>query len=191
VVLCTSSPARAWRPVAGARLALTLGIRNTTVRCSSRKCACRRELNSHEADEPQMPTRHQAVAQGTQAARQNQQPDFSQGRRERRPVQTHEDAARGGEMTQQRASSWQGQRPTESKGIAAETNARERKQAVKVRNPVWWSALQGAERHARHLAVAADAEYRDCSCRGAKREAQSSACKFSLFASRAHEGPGG
>ena len=36
--------------------------------------------------------------------------------------------------------------------------------------------LQGAERHARFLARAADAGYRDCSCRGAKREAESHAC---------------
>ena len=133
-----------------------------------------------------MPARPQAVARGAQAARGNQQPDFSQGRRERRPVQTHEDVARGGEMTQQSVSSRQGQRSTVSKRLSAETNACERKQAFEVRNPVWWSALQGAERHARHLAVAADAEYRDCSCRGAKREAQSPACKCSLFATRAH-----
>ena len=42
------SPARAWRPAVVARLARTLGIRRTTVWCASRKCACRRELNSHE-----------------------------------------------------------------------------------------------------------------------------------------------
>jgi len=36
-----------------------------------------------------------------------------------------------------------------------------------------WYALQDAERHARISACAADAEYRDCSCRSAKREAQS------------------
>ena len=170
------------------RSRLSSNVRQHKIRlcCASRKCAYRRELNSHEAAKPQMPARGQAVARGTQAARGNQQPDFSQGRRERQPVQTHEDAARGGEMTQQRASSRQGPRPTESKRISAETNARERKQAVEYRNPVWWSVLQGAERHARHLAVAADAEYRDCSCRGAEREAQSPACKCSLFASRAH-----
>ncbi len=34
-----------------------------------------------------------------------------------------------------------------------------------------WSALQGAERHAKALAGAADAEYRDCSCSAAEREA--------------------
>ena len=44
----TFSPARAWRPAVVARLARTLGIRRTTVWWASRKCACRRELNSHE-----------------------------------------------------------------------------------------------------------------------------------------------
>jgi hypothetical protein len=107
VVRCTFSPPRAWRPAVGARLARTLGIRKATVRCSSRKCACRRESSSHEAAKPQMTDRRQAVTRGTQAAHGIQQPDFSQGRRERRPVQTHEDAALGGEMTQQPASSWQ------------------------------------------------------------------------------------
>ena len=36
-----------------------------------------------------------------------------------------------------------------------------------------WSALQGAERHAKSLARAADAEYRDYSCGRAEREAES------------------
>ena len=40
--------------------------------------------------------------------------------------------------------------------------------------------LQGAKRHARFLALAADAEYRDCSCSGAEREAESHACKSTL-----------
>ena len=43
---------------------------------------------------------------------------------------------------------------------------------------VWWFALQGAERYAKVLAGAADAEYRDCSCFGAEREAESLASKF-------------
>jgi hypothetical protein len=119
-----------------------------------------------------MPARVRTVTRGTQAALGNQQPDFSQGRRERRPIRTHEDAARGGEMKQQRGSSRQGQRSTESKRVSAETNAFERKQAFEFRNLVWWSALQGAERHAKLLAGAADAEYRDCSCRGAWQAAE-------------------
>ena len=43
-----------------------------------------------------------------------------------------------------------------------------------------WSALQGAQRHAKSLAGAADAEYRDCSCRGAEQEAESLACNYNL-----------
>ena len=46
--------------------------------------------------------------------------------------------------------------------------------------------LQGAERHAKFHDRAADAGYRDCSCRGAEREAESHACKSTL-ASLPHE----
>jgi hypothetical protein len=49
-----------------------------------------------------------------------------------------------------------------------------------------WRSLQGAERHARSATPAADAEYRDCSCGGAAREAQSQACKITPLASGAH-----
>ena len=44
----TFSPARAWRPAVGPASARTLGIRRAAVWYASRKCACRRELNSHE-----------------------------------------------------------------------------------------------------------------------------------------------
>ena len=64
---------------------------------SSRECACRRGLNSHEEAKPQIPVRPGIQARHTEAIKRIEQPDFSQGRRERRPVQTHEDAARGGE----------------------------------------------------------------------------------------------
>ena len=37
-------------------------------------------------------------ARRTEALERVKQPDFNQGRRERRPVQTQEDAARGGEF---------------------------------------------------------------------------------------------
>ena len=40
--------------------------------------------------------------------------------------------------------------------------------------------MQGAERHATSIALAADAGYRDCSCRGAEQEAESHACKSTL-----------
>ena len=49
-----------------------------------------------------------------------------------------------------------------------------------VRNAKLWSALEGAQRHAKPLAGTADAEYRDCSCCGAQREAESLACKYNL-----------
>ena len=52
--------------------------------------------------------------------------------------------------------------------------------ATEVRNSKLWFALQAAQRHAKTLAGAADAEYRDCSCCGAQREAQSLACKYNL-----------
>jgi hypothetical protein len=45
--------------------------------------------------------------------------------------------------------------------------------------------LQGTERHAKSTAGTADAEYRDCSCCSAEREAQSQACKLTLLASTA------
>ena len=53
MVRCTFSPPRAWRPAVVTRLARTLGIREMQRRCASRKCACRRELSSHEAAKPQ------------------------------------------------------------------------------------------------------------------------------------------
>jgi hypothetical protein len=43
VVRGALSPARAWRPAVVSRLPRTLGIRNTVVQYSSRKCAIRRE----------------------------------------------------------------------------------------------------------------------------------------------------
>ena len=42
------SPARAWRPTVVARLARTLGSTTKAVWRPSRKCACRREPNSHD-----------------------------------------------------------------------------------------------------------------------------------------------
>ena len=53
-------------------------------------------------------------------------------------------------------------------GRASQVPARNQSQGLGL-----WSAMQGAERHARLLACAADAEYRDCSCRSAERQAES------------------
>ena len=51
---------------------------------------------------------------------------------------------------------------------------------AKVKNSKLGFPLQGAERHAKSLAGPADAEYRDCSCCGAERGAESLACKCTL-----------
>ena len=48
----------------------------------------------------------------------------------------------------------------------------EHAQGVEARTSKSWSVLQGAERHAMSFAGAADAGYRDCSCRSAEREAE-------------------
>ncbi len=68
----TFSPARAWRPAVVARLARTLGIRTEACGGSSRKCACRRELNSHKAAKP--PTQLGAVS-STDAPKQLEKPN--------------------------------------------------------------------------------------------------------------------
>ena len=47
------------------------------------------------------------------------------------------------------------------------------------------AALQGARRHAEVQAGAADAEYRDCSCRSAERQAQWLAKKYTICAMQA------
>ena len=49
-----------------------------------------------------------------------------------------------------------------------------------------WRSLQGAERHARSAVCAADAGYRNCSCGGAGRHAQSRAYKIAPPARIAH-----
>ena len=105
MVRCTFSPAGRWRPADVARLARTLGIRQSVVWCSSRKCACRREPNSHESDRKwRMPDGHRPAAPEGQSTRSKQQPDFSQDRRERRPVQTRKDAATRDNWMHQHAS---------------------------------------------------------------------------------------
>ena len=47
-----------------------------------------------------------------------------------------------------------------------------------------WALLQGARRHAKTEAGAADAEYRDCSCRSAERQTQWLAEKYTVCAMR-------
>ena len=149
---------------------------------SSRKCAWRRGLNSHEEAKPQVSpgvgSRLQATG-STDGKKPIKQPDCSQGRRERRPVQTHGEAARGGDRKLQRTSG----RPvrartseeTDQRGSRSRAYARK-----KTRKSRSCQTLQGAGRHAKSFEGAADAEYRDCSCRGAEREAQCLACKCTL-----------
>ena len=71
-------------------------------------------------------------------------------------------------------------RSDESRTKSARTERLARIRVAKIKKSKLGSALQGAERHAKTLAGAADAEYRDCSCCGAEREAQSGACKYTL-----------
>ena len=127
---------------------------------SRRKCACRRELNSRDAAKPQISFgsgRWLEAASPMDGTDQIEQPDFSQGRRERRPVQTHEDAARGGEMGSAASLRQQCQRSDEWKNRSTQDERPELLQGIKAKNARLWSALQGAERHARFLARAADA----------------------------------
>ncbi len=57
-----------------------------------------------------------AVVSRGQSRRKSKQPDFSQGRRERRPVQMHKEAARGGNRQQSTASIRCGLAPASEKG---------------------------------------------------------------------------
>ena len=66
-------------------------------------------------------------------------------------------------------------RPRSGVTLACEA---EETEEIEVKNMDLWSTLQGAERHARLVACAADAEYRDCSCRSAEREAECLADKL-------------
>ena len=101
----------------------------------------------------------------------DQQPDFSQGRRGR-PVHTHDEAAGGGNRNLVRARKREGGQSARF-GIVSTCN----EAAAEKFNGL---PMQGAVRQAISSARAADAGYRDCSCRGAEREAQSHACKFTL-----------
>ena len=121
--------------------------------CSNRTCACRRDLNSHEAAKPQAPTRRHAAG------------------RERRQRRRQDAALRFGKAYQS---------PDEWSRRSTQRQRFQCRQEIQAKTSVLQSALQGAERHASFLARAADAEYRDCSCCGAKRRAESLPCKCSL-----------
>ena len=121
--------------------------------CSNRKCACRRELNCHEAAKPQTPTRRHAAE------------------RERRQRRRQDAASRFGKAYQS---------PDERRRRSTQRERFPCRQEVKAKTSALRSALQGAKRHAKFLAGAADAEYRDCSCCGAERRAESLPCKYTL-----------
>ena len=93
-----------------------------------------------------------------------------------------EGAASGGDKVQQHPSENQvSPRMNGREGMGQGQRQRfQRRQEVEARNSGHRLALQGAERHAKFLAGAADAEYRDCSCCGAERRAESHACKCTL-----------
>ena len=124
-----------------------------------------------------MPAERPAVTGYAQSAHEDQQPDFSQGRT-CRPVQIHDEAAGGGNRTPRRCSGEQSTLARAKRSICTigivHTSGNE------PTNLMALPRLQGAKRHARSLALVADAGYRDCSCRAAEREAESHACKFTL-----------
>ena len=166
MVRCTFSPARAWRPAVVARLARTLGIRNAAVCCASRKCACRRELNGHNAAEPRV-NRRCWLAHGSEVGRVTQHKPAPHRQRARHSGSRHQERRHGAV-----ASNWSS---LVVHNIAEKTvsPAADRGHTPRMRTEKrpCWPAMRGAERHAKLLACAADAGYRDCSCRGGQREA--------------------
>ena len=139
------------------------------------KCACRRGLNSHENAESRAPVLLGVQDRQGEPNEANEQPDCSQGRRERRSVQTHADDARGGARDATRASvkgfsALMREQAGEFRLVALSVYTGSLKKILSgVRR---CKELQRAERHANSLAGAADADCRDCSCAGAQREAE-------------------
>ena len=129
------------------------------------------------AAKPRMPAQRPVVTGSAQSTRWNQQPDFSQGRRGR-PVPTHDEAAGGGNRTLQCTSGERSALARENGSISAVWH-REHVQGSR-RRIQWLDLTARRKAPCRSLALAADAGYRDCSCRGAEREAESHACKFTL-----------
>ena len=92
------------------------------------------------------------------------------------PKRRKETAARFGEVASARMNEEHGQqKPSVLRSLEEPRSRSQEGTKSKL-----WSALQGAKRHAKSLAGVADAEYRDCSCCGAEREAQCPACKYTL-----------
>ena len=145
------------------------------MRYSNRKCACRRELNSHELAKSELPsgagTWLGATGPTGSASKANSlisvRAGVSAGQSERT-------------MTPQEAEKWAQQRASGKRSGPRMNSGQEKS------NRASWAPVrnQGHEhkavvRAARRaapcdfLALAADAEYRDCSCRGAERGAES------------------
>ena len=186
MVRCTFSPARAWRPAVVARLARTLGFRIPRVCCLSRKCACRREMNSHEA--VQLPTSQSDLtrlpARADHLSRANSLISIGAGVSAGRSKRTRKppEAAIARSILLQSG-------VAVARSLGEEVSQVENLghlQATEFKNSRAWSALQGAERHARFPAGAADAEYRDCSCRDGEPQAQCPACQCTPPSCRAH-----
>jgi len=170
--------AGALRLAAGPASTQTLGIRTAAVCYSSRMCAFRRELNSHDAAKPRVSDRRGVQPRDRKSSEGNERPDFSQGRAELRQAREH--ATRAGERKRQRTSGkHRGAQPNQRENLprqirtGAQAGRRIQESSLVVR-------AARRTRHAISLAGTADAEYRDCSCCGAQREAEWLACKYNL-----------
>ena len=161
--------ARAWRLAVGPASTQTLGLRTTTVQHSSRKCACRREWNSHDAAKPRMPVQRRRLAQVGHSEKGDSRPISITASRKRRPAEMHVHTAtaakRWGRVVWSSRSARMFAEEKFTRVGAPRAQARSRGQS-----PMPCFALQGAERHAKSWAGAADAGYRDCSSRAATRE---------------------
>ena len=148
---------------------------------SSRKCACRRELNSHEAAKPQV---RFGAARWLEATRPTDGTNQSNSLISVR-------AGVSADQSKLTRTPPEAARRFSSEHVAPNVSARmnehttqierpDQLQRVQTRKTNQWFALQDAECHARSAVRAADAGYRDCSCPGAELEAESHVCKCTL-----------
>ena len=157
MVLSTFSPARGWRLAVGPASTRTLGLRTTLVQHSSRKCACRREWNSHDAAKPRMPVQHGPLAQIGRSDNETSSPMSVTAGRKRRPAEIHEHAGTASKLIAPRGFGPACQRACSPKRSSQESERPERSQGVEAKCPMRCFALQGAERRAKSWAGAADA----------------------------------
>ena len=148
------------------------------MRYSNRKCACRRELNSHEATKSELPSgagiwlgATGPTGRASKTSKANSLISVSSGvsagqfKRTRTPPE---------------AAKWAQQRATGkifgTRMEAGQDNSNRASWAPARNQDHEHKAVVRAARRAapcNFLALAADTEYRDCSCRGAQREAES------------------